>query len=227
MEHRDIKPSNVLVTASGRVVILDFGLTSGRIREALGRDEFIGTPAYLSPEQCSGQTASTAGDWYGVGATLYHALVGRPPFEGTLRQVMERKILVDPPSVSAVCPGMPADLSGVCMGMLERDPAARVTGAQALDRLADNLSAAESSGAGAGDSVFVGREAFLRALDDTFRGVKTGRGASAFVYGPSGIGKSALVQRFIERQRNAGSLLPRRSARSCPRMRRPWPGCSR
>jgi predicted Ser/Thr protein kinase len=69
MQHRDIKPSNVLVTRSGRVVILDFGLTSGRGREQLNGLERAGTPAYLSPEHCLGGDATNASDWYSLGAT--------------------------------------------------------------------------------------------------------------------------------------------------------------
>jgi serine/threonine protein kinase len=101
LQHRDIKPSNVLVTHAGRVVVLDFGLTSGLLRDDLSGGELAGTPAYLSPEQCRGVDMTDAGDWYGVGATLYHALAGRVPFDGPVRELIARKATEDPLPVSA------------------------------------------------------------------------------------------------------------------------------
>src|SRR5688572_7065729 len=73
--HRDIKPSNVLVTADGRVVILDFGLTTTLAAGGADTERGLaGTPAYLSPEHSRGLESTEASDWYSVGATLYHAL---------------------------------------------------------------------------------------------------------------------------------------------------------
>jgi predicted Ser/Thr protein kinase len=98
--HRDIKPSNVLVTEEGRVVILDFGLITELYPENLGSAEHVigGTPAYLSPEEGAGMPPSEAGDWYGVGVTLYEALTGEIPFRGPVTEVLLRKRECDPPS---------------------------------------------------------------------------------------------------------------------------------
>lgn len=133
--HRDIKPSNVLVTPDGRVVILDFGLTSSRTRSANEERGVLGTPAYLSPEQCAGNDAGEAGDWYGVGATLYHALTGRVPFEGTLAEMIERKISTDPIGATLVAPDVPDDLADVCMALLSRVPSKRLSGLEAFRRV--------------------------------------------------------------------------------------------
>ena len=82
--HRDIKPPNVLVRPDGRVVILDFGLMSDTLpNPAAADDRMAGTPAYLAPEQHAGADASEASDWYAVGVTLYEALTGRLPFDGS------------------------------------------------------------------------------------------------------------------------------------------------
>ena len=105
--HRDIKPSNVLVTPEGRVVILDFGLITELFPDNFGGAEHIigGTPAYVSPEESSGMPPSEAGDWYGVGATLYEALTGEIPFRGPLIEVLLRKRERDPPPPSELAAG--------------------------------------------------------------------------------------------------------------------------
>ena len=198
MHHRDIKPSNVLVTPAGRVVILDFGLTSALLREGSTDGEIAGTPAYLSPEQCRGAALSNASDWYSVGATLYHALTGRLPFDGPLRDVVERKTREDPPPASAVAPDVPADLNDICMGLLRRDPEARISGLQALGRLSTLVPGA--SGPGDVDRVFVGREYALSVLSAGFANARAGRSTAVVVYGPSGIGKSAVVQCFLDKR---------------------------
>src|SRR5205814_4722448 len=78
--HCDIKPSNVLVTAAGRVVILDFGLVAERSRLREDTEDVAGTPAYMSPEQASGKALTEASDWFGAGVMLYEVLTGRRPF---------------------------------------------------------------------------------------------------------------------------------------------------
>ncbi len=199
MQHRDIKPSNVLVTPTGRVVVLDFGLTSRLAHEDVKELERAGTPAYLSPEQCEGGTVSTASDWYSLGATLYQALTGRAPFEGSGRHVIQRKTREDPPTAASVEPRTPRDLDEVCMALLHRDPAARLTGRGVLERLSAGQPSASPDSGDTPLAVFVGRTALLEALSAAFAGVTEGRSASVFIHGPSGIGKSTLVQHFIDR----------------------------
>src|SRR4029450_5083106 len=98
--HRDIKPSNVLVTPEGRVVILDFGLSTELLPLHAGETSDVkgGTPAYMAPEETSGGIPSEAGDWYGVGMTLYEALTGTIPFAGTLTDLLISKRTIDPPA---------------------------------------------------------------------------------------------------------------------------------
>ena len=210
LQHRDIKPSNVMVTPDGRVVLLDFGLTSGLLQSGPGGREIAGTPAYLAPEQCRGEV-SAASDWYSVGATLYHALTGRVPFDGSIGEVIERKAVEDPPPPALVAPGVPDDLSELCVGLLHRDPAARLSGAAVLARLATAAPAVSSSGGERAEPVFVGRETALDLLDTAFADVRAGRSVLVVIHGPSGIGKSALVQRFIDRRLRGQPALVLRS----------------
>ena len=75
--HRDLKPGNVMVTTTGRVVILDFGIASEITTTDTRRtmeDAFSGTVGYMAPEQCAGQPSGPASDWYSLGALLYEAL---------------------------------------------------------------------------------------------------------------------------------------------------------
>ena len=104
--HRDLKPSNILVTPEGRVVILDFGLIAELRPQHAGDVHHVtgGTPAYMPPEDGWGVAPSEAGDWYGVGVTLYEALTGRIPFAGPLLEVLHRKTADDPPAPAQLVP---------------------------------------------------------------------------------------------------------------------------
>jgi hypothetical protein len=199
--HRDIKPSNVLVTPEGRVVILDFGLITELVPRNLGSGDLIaGTPAYMSPEQALGLESSEASDWYSAGVTLYEALTGRVPFTGTFLDVRRLKTESQPQPPSEVAPGIPEDLNSICMGLLARDPARRLSGADALVRLKGGARTNfEPSTANGRDRSFVGRSCQLDVLDDAFASVRHGRMAAVYVSGPSGIGKTALVQCFLDR----------------------------
>jgi tetratricopeptide (TPR) repeat protein len=201
--HRDIKPSNVLVTKDGRVVILDFGLMAELFPDSLGGHEPVagGTPTYLPPEEGSGLPPSEAGDWYSVGATVYAALTGAPPFKGTVVDVLLRKNLWDPPAPALVGSDVPADLSDICMELMCRDPAHRLSGRDALIRLGGEacVSAPDPVPESHGDGLFVGRTRELAFLENAFDKVVNGEAAAVYVCGSSGIGKSALVRSFLTR----------------------------
>jgi hypothetical protein len=102
--HRDIKPSNVLVDRSGRVVILDFGLVTDVESDHVDRTHdrvAVGTPAYMSPEQASGdEELDGRSDQYSLACVLYEMLAGAPPFSGTTpRATIARRFTEAPPSV--------------------------------------------------------------------------------------------------------------------------------
>jgi serine/threonine protein kinase/tetratricopeptide (TPR) repeat protein len=199
--HRDIKPSNILVTREGRVVILGFGLIAELRPQYAGDISYVrgGTPAYMSPEEGTGATPSEASDWYGVGVTLYQALTGSIPFAGPVSDVLRQKRMTDPPAPADVAPDVPADLSLVCMGLLHRSPAQRLSGHAALHGLARDTQppVSETAPTAIRNTAFIGRDRQLHVLDDACLSVVNGGAATVSIRGASGIGKSALVRRFL------------------------------
>jgi len=196
--HRDIKPSNVMVTRSGRVVLLDFGVV-GEYRAArppIGVDEpIVGTPEYMSPEQAALHAATPASDWYAVGVILFEALTRRIPFEGETRHLLlakQQPLTVRPRDLVV---GTPPDLDQLCMDLLSVDPRARPSGEEILRRLEGEPTPAPVSVAI--DAPFVGRRQQLGELHSAFEACLTGPPVVVMLHGRSGMGKSALASRFL------------------------------
>jgi len=222
--HRDLKPSNVLVRPDGRLVILDFGLVTeledGPVDH---RTEQIaaGTLAYMAPEQAAGETLTEAADWYAVGTMLFQALTGRLPFTGRCSQMFLDKQSRPAPAPGSLVSGLPADLETLCVELLATRPRDRPSGGAVLARLAALSPGGAARGVtdggpgpAAGEPVaaaprksLVGRRKHLFALSETLAEVKRGRAATVYVHGRSGVGKSALVQRFLEEAVGAGAVV--------------------
>jgi tRNA A-37 threonylcarbamoyl transferase component Bud32 len=194
--HRDIKPSNILVTREDRVVLLDFGLVTDADRQDM-HGEVVGTAHYMAPEQAAGQAVGPEADWYGVGALLYEALTGRPPFEGATIDVLVEKQRNEAPRPRSVVPDVPSDLDALCADLLRREHSSRPRAAEVLHRLGEE---APAEGVSSAPSIaaerFVGRGRELRMLREAFAD-SAQRGIMLLVHGESGLGKSALVRRFI------------------------------
>ncbi|WP_258562839.1 MULTISPECIES: serine/threonine-protein kinase [Nocardioides] len=102
--HRDVKPSNILVGPDGQVKISDFGIARAQADASLTQTGLVtGSPAYLAPEVASGQVASQASDVWSLGATLFHALAGHPPYEvgDNVLGALYRIVNEDPPRLGA------------------------------------------------------------------------------------------------------------------------------
>ncbi|MEQ9410438.1 MAG: protein kinase [Fuerstiella sp.] len=128
--HRDLKPQNVfLQRTSGRVLVGDFGLAKLEVddSERTGADDILGTPAYMSPEQIRNSAGvGPPADIWSIGATLYHMLTGRPPFQAasamdTLRHVLD----YEPASPRKLNPEVDRDMDTMCIKCLQKNPAQR------------------------------------------------------------------------------------------------------
>ena len=186
--HRDIKPSNVLVSHTGRVVVLDFGLVVDA-QDSLWQDHhLVGTVGYMAPEQAAGTELGPKADWYSVGVLLYLSLTGYPPLGAGGK----------PPAPASLDPTVPEDLSALCLQLIEKDPDKRAGAREILDVLQEPIQETFSDGAASlPSSVFVGREKELAQLHKAFAASRQ-HAMTVLVTGESGVGKSTLVQRFLE-----------------------------
>ena len=125
--HRDIKPANILFDASGVAYLSDFGIAKVHGK---GLDEtaslLIGTPQYLSPEQAKGDEVDGRSDVYSLGVVAYHALTGRPPFDGkTPVALAMAHVMEPPPKVREFVPDLPPVADQVFDRVLAKQPADR------------------------------------------------------------------------------------------------------
>jgi serine/threonine-protein kinase len=132
--HRDIKPGNIMLTKSGIAKLGDFGFVKSKFDALLAPDgEVLGTPDYISPEQAMGtEDIDWRSDIYSLGCTLYHALVGRPPFEGTGSTVMRKHIRAELPSPLELNPSIPEPVCAVLERMMAKNPDDRYTDIEGL-----------------------------------------------------------------------------------------------
>lgn len=128
--HRDLKPDNIFLADDGMVKLGDFGLardllgTAGQGLSVTGT--VVGTPLYMAPEQCQARKVDGRADLYALGATLFHAVTGRPPYQGaSLLEIMNRHVSAAVPSAAAVQPEVPAALDRLLQRLMAKDPAER------------------------------------------------------------------------------------------------------
>lgn len=139
--HRDIKPGNILFGRGNIPKLADFGLAAGA-RTALGQqDEIWGTPYYVSPERLLREPEDIRSDIYSLGATLYHAMAGRPPFEAeTAEEVARRHISDRSPPLRSFCPEAQEQTVFTLDKCLAKKPDARWGSyAELTSQLADSL----------------------------------------------------------------------------------------
>ena len=186
--HRDVKPSNVLV-ANGTVKLLDFGLALDRQRiqgERAREDRLVGTPAYMAPEYLGQQVVSPAMDIYSLGIVAYELVTGRSATHG----------------IATDWPDVPADLEQLIVRMIDSAPANRPTALEVATLLVGSMSQPPPIRR---VERFVGRPAEIERITRIVAD-PTPCARVVVVRGPSGVGKTALVDEAIGRARLAGVL---------------------
>ena len=125
--HRDIKGSNILVDRDGRVLVSDYGVALRSSDVNLTVDgAVIGTPSFMSPEQCAGRRTGPQSDQYSLGIVAFQALTGSLPFTAdTIAGVMQHHFFTAPPDVRATRDDVPDALVEIVNRVLQKDPAAR------------------------------------------------------------------------------------------------------
>jgi len=141
--HRDIKPANLMVDRERRLKVVDFGLAKvigeNAYKSVAGR--VMGTPKYMAPEVALGRSADYRSDIYSLGATFYHLLTGRPPFDGeTPAAVMMQHVNSPLPPPHLLNPQIPVDVCEIVQRAMAKDPNQRY---QDYDELLSDLKAAK------------------------------------------------------------------------------------
>jgi len=178
--HRDIKPSNILLDKDGRAMLSDFGFAYvSETSHSLTGSVLIGTPAFMSPEQCKGEEVDARSDQYSLGAVLYQLTTGRLPYEGDTPMSVVIKHLNDPlPRPRYINPYLPDVLEAVIMQAMAKD---------ADDRY---------------ESIGAMNLAFAAALDESVD-PETGLARAAY------IGPAPETQVIVHEERGVGALLTR------------------
>lgn len=223
--HRDLKPANILF-AGGRARVADFGLArlvAGEDPQLTGA-RAIGSPLYMSPEQCQGLPAGPASDVYSLGAVAYELLTGAPPFRGeSVQALLLAHLTREPEDPRRSAPGLPERAARALLAALAKEPAQRPARAGDLAReLAEAFVEAdgrtsdgwrpvappvpsvgragrERSGSAAAEPI--GRERELAELAALAARAARGEGCLVTVAGEPGTGKSTLVASFLARAR--------------------------
>jgi hypothetical protein len=188
--HRDIKPTNVLIADDGRVILSDLGIVQRDGDAEPRHGTLVGTPAYAAPEQALGGRVDPRADLFGLGATLYHILTRRRPFDG----IEGRDEL--PPRPSSFDPGIPTDLEAVVLRLLAPDPAHRY-------RSADLVRGALAAGRDEGVQV-AGRQDALAAAAHGLRRAEAGVKVWMLPVGPQGAGRGWLSRVIASSARRRG-----------------------
>jgi hypothetical protein len=129
--HRDVKPTNIMITKDGVVKLCDLGIAkllgaSATESDLTKKGYAVGSPYYIAPETCLGRDVDIRSDIYSLGATLYHCVTGKPPFDGpTAAAVLAQHVHKDPVPPKELCPEMSQAFSDAILGMMQKVPEER------------------------------------------------------------------------------------------------------
>jgi eukaryotic-like serine/threonine-protein kinase len=194
--HRDLKPSNVLVTADGRVVVLDAGLARRTGAQQPANGVGSGTVAYMAPEPETGTKRDEARDWYSVGVMAYELFSGELPFKPTRAGFISANSIKTAPSIAKACPDLSPEDVLMVDALLASDPLKRPQG-ETLRGWLNTGAKGPAPPRPTRPLSLVGRQTELALLDQALERAREQGLAVVELEGASGIGKTALVRHWL------------------------------
>ncbi|MEY4515212.1 MAG: hypothetical protein RLZZ450_7334, partial [Pseudomonadota bacterium] len=224
--HGNIEPEHVRVTPQGRLVLLECELSGSRDGRA-SEQRLLSALPFVAPERLEDAAASTASDWYSVGAVLFQALAGVSPFASSGADLVDQK-QKRPPELSRG--RYPRELGELCLELLAIDPDARPD----YDELRARLGIVNESEPRPsqtlsllGDAApFLGRRRELGLLAEAFERTRHGAVSTLCLYGEAGLGKRTLATQLARKLRNEYPHLVHLTGRCDPEGRRAFRGVS-
>ncbi|MBA2320258.1 MAG: protein kinase [Deltaproteobacteria bacterium] len=194
--HRDITPANVMVRPDGAVTLMDFGVVKEMGAELTSVNELIGTVAFISPEQISGEEIDARADLYSLGAVLYLLLTGKRPFSAhTVHGFMEKHLHSVPRPPRELDPLVPEALETICLRLLAKKPEDRFASASHLLHVLGGSADDEDVDRDKWPPRAIGRTLLKARLRDALDGLAAGKGDGALLlHGPAGQGKTRLLE---------------------------------
>ncbi len=151
--HRDVKPANIMLLPNGQVKVTDFGISRINTSDLTQDGAVVGTPAYMSPEQCRGEHVDARSDLFSAGTVLYELLSGTRAFNGrNATEVTYQLLMVEPRDLTQLVSGVPEGLAQVLRRAISKAPEARYPSAR---EMAQALQAAMHAGASLADMTAV------------------------------------------------------------------------
>lgn len=195
--HGDVKPENILINEAHEAKLADFGIAALAGAKAAANNEVWGTPYYIAPETLRRQKVDLRADIYSLGATLYHAIAGVPPFEGAdAVEVMKGRLLGPARPLTEVAPSCPEAVSKIIMRMLEAEPIRRYPNYESLLADIEKVAPAARGHVGGKKITIKGKTQAIKSATGPSRPMERVENPNASLFPEKqqgGLGKGALI----------------------------------